>query len=779
MPCSGPCRLTFSLEKPILSLTFDLDAQRADLAAHGHVCQRVEPAGDTTPLQLWLDLPLSTETRADVRYWYVTRPVELPAVLAWVLKHRVVALDLETSGLNALDAKIATLQLGVERPAEGDPHAVVLDVRCFTADDLAAIFAVIESRAVTKLGQNIRFEYRFLRAQYGVRARQLADTQVAEMVIRAGLLSPKGSAPGKGEERSAYKLCSMWSLMDRYTGLDIDKDKDLRVSFYATPPGEHTLRQIAYAATDVVYPFVIAAAQRKLIEERGLRGVIKVEMDLIPVLGELEHQGIGIDRAAWRALYQEAISELAKTEQALDEFVRPLTHQVDLFDTDEHKARPLYPRLAKPVNYSSSEQIRWAIKGHCGQIGWEHQIVADTDELLRLKQGHGSEWVEAQASRGRKVSPEQIPDWVLPEDRFCILTDADKKSLQLRKARGQLPVDLVDLLIRYSKFDQRVSSFGIEWLRKNVRSDTGRVHTEVHQATTNTGRLSMSPNLQQIPGDPRYRACFRPAPGRSYVIADYSQQEPRLLAQLSKDPTYLRTYLDNDDLYLAVAEAMLGHRPDLSTPEGKLERQYFKAIVLSMAYRSGVPKLRDQLTLGMVDAIVAGHVPAPTMEDARKMHKRFFEVHERILEFQNACSDAADPKGKGPKIWDQVAGGSVSWVRAPCGRLRFFPEDAKGTYTEGANAPIQGGSATMTKAAACLIQREIDDRGWQDQAFIVNMVHDEIVAEVDDAIAEEMAGVMRHCMEEAGKFYCPDVPVVAEFPKGSNGVVPYWMKEVA
>jgi len=248
---------------------------------------------------------------------------------------------------------------------------------------------------------------------------------------------------------------------------------------------------------------------------------------------------------------------------------------------------------------------------------------------------------------------------------------------------------------------------------------------------------------------------------------------------VSRDPVYLGTYERGDDLYLSVAEAMLGHRPDKHTPEGKLERKIFKAVVLAMAYRSGARKLRDQLTLGLADAIMSGQVPAPSFEYAAELHGRFFEVHEQVLEYQNRCSENADPHSKqSPKLWDQVAGDMVTYVRGPCGRIRFFPPDALNTYTEAANAPIQGSSATMTKAAASLIQRLIDDRGWQDLAYVVNLVHDEIVCEVHDSIASEFAPLMRELMEQAGRFYCPDVNIVAEFPEGSHGVVPFWTKEL-
>jgi len=763
----------------MLSLINPRQQQVDDLRLRGQKVLDLQEPTETLPLRFTLDLKLTSTTNRVVQYWYVTRPAELPQVMEWLTTLNVFALDLETSGLNAFDCRIATLQLGtleVSRPEH--PNAVVIDVRAFTHEQLQPIFDVLESRDVTKLGQNVRFEYRFLRAQYGVRCRQLADTQVAEMIIRAGLLSPKGQSHGKGQERSAYRLCSMASLMTRYADMEIDKAEDLRTSFFKTDVGQHNLRQIVYAASDVVYPFIIAREQRKLIEERGLRGVIKVEMELIPILGELEHRGMKVDKVKWRALWQEALAKRAEAQQALDEMIAPYGLQGDLFDTEEHVERPVYPRLGRPMNYASSEQVRWALKQVCEGRGWSHEVVIDLARLNTLKLKYGKSWVSAQEERGRKVAVEDIPEWVIPESLFCCLMSADKETLILRKCRGQLPGDLVALLIAYSKYDIRCDTFGNDWLLKNVRHQSGRVHTEVHQATTNTGRLSTQPSLLNVPSDARYRETFIPEEGFSFVIADYSQQEPRLTAQVSQDPIYLATYANNEDLYLSVAEAMLGHRPDMHTPEGKLERKIFKAVVLAMAYRSGVRKLRDQLTLGLADAIEAGLVMPPTFEYAADLHARFFEVHERVLEYQNSCSRVADPKSKDArKFWDQVAGDMVTYVRGPCGRLRLFPPDAENTYTEGANAPIQGSSATMTKAAVGKVQRLIDERGWQSLAFILLVVHDEILCEVDNTIAHEFAPLLKEIMEETGRFYCPDVPMVADFPEGSEGVVPFWTKE--
>jgi DNA polymerase-1 len=317
-----------------------------------------------------------------------------------------------------------------------------------------------------------------------------------------------------------------------------------------------------------------------------------------------------------------------------------------------------------------------------------------------------------------------------------------------------------------------------------VRADTGRVHVEFHQLTTATGRIAHEPNSANLPQDKRYRQCFAAAPGKKLVIADYSQVEPRITALVSGDPVYTNTYRTGDDLYLAVAEACLGYRPDKKTEEGKLERHRFKTMVLALAYRMGKAKFRRRMILALKDEILAGRVQPPTFPEISELFDRFFRVHEKIHEYQERVSGYAFPQHKDEegnvqpnprRIWDAMLQAPVTWVEAPCGRKRFFPPDAN-PYSEAPNVPPQSGSATMLKAAMGLIQVEIDQRGWWQRAGLVNSVHDELVYEVDDEIADEFALILKACMERAGNHYNGDIPIIAEFPEGSNGVVPYWTK---
>lgn len=721
-----------------------------------------------------------------IPYHYVTTDAQVPDMVAWCRTQRVLGYDTETSGLDALVDRVATMQFG--SPLGDDPRVYVVCVRSISTHALQPLLDVLRDPAIVKLGQNLKFEYKFTKSNFKAELRGLHDVQLSEMVLRAGLFGAKKARDTGGKKQkagdkakyAAYKYTSMAALAARYLDLDIDKDHDLRTSFWKTPAGSLSLRQVIYAGGDVVYPFYIAQAQRDEIEARNLRPTLKVEYAVIPVLGNMELRGLQIDTLQWARLWQRAVKELAVAQQTLDDLLVGTREQQDLFDTTTKRARPLYPKRNKELNYDSPEQVKWVIREYCRQIKWPVKLVMTLPEWRRLKEQWGGEWLQRQAERGREVTADDIPDRVVPEDQYMLLLKADADTLTLGMCRKQLPVDLVKGLLEYSHWSIRATSFGQDFVKKHVNPTTGRLHAEVHQAITNTGRLSTSPNTQNLPREHEYRRCFVPAPNYVFVIADYASQEPRLTAQVSKDPTYVNCFLGpKPDLYLDIAELALGERPDKKTEEGARQRQNFKITGLSKAYRAGVAKLRDQLTLWNADQILDGTYPLPTWEFAYDLNQRFVDATPGLLEWQEHMSSTADPANKhAPRVWDGFLGDFVTYATSPCGRKRFFAPEATGTFTEGPNFPIQGGSATMTKAAAVLVQREIDARGWNDQAWIVNMVHDEIVAEVHEDIAEEFARMMKEMMERAGRFYCPDIPIVAEYPEGSDGRVPYWTKEL-
>lgn len=699
---------------------------------------------------------------------YVTDPAEIPVAAAWLATRPMLGLDLETTGLDWGTDEIITVQIGALGP---EPRVYVIDLRCMAWDDLQPIWDLCVSREHRKLGMNIGFEARFLGFR-GVPLRHVADIQLTELVLRAGLFSTKREGRGSdGLDRAGYSATSMLALAKRYLGITIDKDEDLRTSFGKSRPGHLSERQLAYAADDVILPFFIFQQQQDELRERELGQIVRIEFEALPVIAAAELRGMRIDVQAWLALWQEALQERADAERRLDNRFRELFPQGELFT--DIRYRPVDTKTGKPVKYDSPEQVKRLIAAYCAHIRWPVEIVIDEARIQALKEEHGQEWLRRRQEREPDATVEDVPLYMLPHSVLPLVsTEAD--ALRLARLTKQLPKDLVEDLLTFSSASHRATAFGKGFLDRNLDPD-GRIRPTFHQVLTSTGRLSSSdPNLQNIPSDPRYRTCFVPAPGYKFVILDYSQIEPRLSAQVSRDPVYVETFRSGKDIYLKVGEAMLGHPIDRHTPEGEIQRAIFKAMVLALAYRMGPYKLWTTLLLALEQEILDGTIIAPTREEVYDLHKRFFEVHAGIAAYQDKMGELADPE-TGPKLYDRYLDAPVTWVTAPCGRKRYFTPDAKSTYTEGPNAPIQGCSATITKLAAALVQREIDRDGLD--ATVINLVHDEIVWEVRDDQAAAFATRAQRLMEEAAARFIPDIPVAAAFPENTTGVVDAWLKK--
>lgn len=779
---------------------------------------RVIPGSETRPVEIQYEVeigredytergtPMQRAVRKQIPHFYIWRDEQLPHLEAWRTGLRVLGWDTETSGISVYEHHVATEQFG--NPVCDDPRAYVVDVRGLSRDGIRRLMSVVEDPTVMKLGQNIKFECLYAQHRLGVEAQNVACTQATELLIRAGLLQggkvERAGGTSDGQDKKAYSQCSMKALSFHYQRIDIDKDQDLRTSFYTTPCGEHSVRQVLYAGGDTIHPFYIAEGQRPEVARRNLKQIQRLEFEFIPVLVDLELNGIGMDQLAWKRLWQDAVKRMDAAERALDEeFLRVAQPSLDLgLDLQDQSCwqcaglghigpvdntcghckgsgrgksqhvRPMYQargkKSAEPLNWSSSTQIKWAITRYCEAVGWPVQLITTETQLLKAKRITGRDWCMKKGIDPQSVTdPYDIPDWVLDEDRYCVLLSAEYDVLKLRKLYGQLPAKLVDLILAYADEKSLTTTYGIDFL-KNVKAD-GRVHVEFHQLIAATGRMSSTPNLQAIPRLPAYRKCFVPRKGYVFVIADYSSIEPRISAQVSGDPVYVANFLANGDLYVSVGQELFGRTIDKKTEQGAEDRQAAKQVVLSLAYRAGARALRDAITLQLNRAV--------TFDYAQTLHRTFLEKCAAIREFQERCTAEADPKsGQAQKLWDSRLACEVTYVASRCGRLRFFPPDAKGLYTEPCNFPIQALSATITKSAGVMLRRHIREQGYD--ARPCNFIHDEIVYEVRADQAERFAVELKQIMEAAAQHYLPDIPVKAEFPEGSTtGVVPYWAKE--
>ena len=162
-------------------------------------------------------------------------------------------------------------------------------------------------------------------------------------------------------------------------------------------------------------------------------------------------------------------------------------------------------------------------------------------------------------------------------------TDTGKLSTD---ANAFSEFDWLDIVKPFSKFQKATilsSTFGMK-LQHKINPVDKRIHCQYKLCGTRTGRLSsVNPNLQQMPHDKETRSIFVPEPGNRFIVADYSQIELRVAAELSRDPEMLRAYREGLDLHTLTAIKTSGKKEVTSDDR-------FKAKALNFGLLFGLGK---------------------------------------------------------------------------------------------------------------------------------------------------------------------------------------------
>lgn len=133
------------------------------------------------------------------------------------------------------------------------------------------------------------------------------------------------------------------------------------------------------------------------------------------------------------------------------------------------------------------------------------------------------------------------------------------------------------MILDYRGYEKLRSTY-CEGLIEHINPETGRVHTNYKQTFTTTGRLSSeNPNLQNIPAGSGYasriKSAFRPQkPGMSYVVADYSQVEIRVLAMLSGDSNLLQAFKNHEDIHTRTARFLFPEAKEITSDQRRIAK---------------------------------------------------------------------------------------------------------------------------------------------------------------------------------------------------------------
>ncbi|ERI91816.1 DNA-directed DNA polymerase [Clostridiales bacterium oral taxon 876 str. F0540] len=289
--------------------------------------------------------------------------------------------------------------------------------------------------------------------------------------------------------------------------------------------------------------------------------------------------------------------------------------------------------------------------------------------------------------------------------------------------------EVIKQLIDYRRVSKALQGFLIP-MPQYINKTTGRIHSSYRQIGAGSGRFSCGdPNVQQIPRGKEFRECFVPENGYKFVIADYSQIELRVAAEIAQDKTMIEAYKSGQDLH-ALTAALVADKDIKSVT--KAERQSAKAINFGLIYAMGAKGLQGYAkTVYGVDM---------SLEQAEIFRDRFFEAYKGIANWHVRMKKASD----------------ITEVRTLSGRRCTFEGEA--AITTLLNTPVQGTAADIAKKALGMLVPEAREL----KGHIVGTVHDEILLEVPENLAEEAALRLKAVMEKAGEYYLKQVPVIAE-----------------
>jgi len=341
-------------------------------------------------------------------------------------------------------------------------------------------------------------------------------------------------------------------------------------------------------------------------------------------------------------------------------------------------------------------------------------------------------------------SPKQLGELLFEKLKLPIIkktksgysTDVDV----LEKLKDQHPV--IEKILEYRQYVKLNSTY-VEGLLPYINKKDSRIHSNFHQTVTITGRISSTePNLQNIPTrielGKKLRKVFKANENATFIDADYSQIELRILAHISEDENMIVAFNNGEDIHKQAASKVLGIPLEEVTKE---ERSKAKAVNFGIVYGISDFGLAEQIGV--------------SRKQAKVYIEQYLEKYSGIKKFMDDITEKAKEDG---------------YVETLYNRRRYIPELKSNNYMvrqfgarAAMNTPIQGTAADVIKIAMIDVYNTLKERKLKSKLLL--QVHDELLIETDETEKEEVIDILKTCMERAIKL---KVPLIAELSEAKN-----------
>jgi hypothetical protein len=598
--------------------------------------------------------------------------------------------------------------------------------------------------------------------------------------------------------------------------------------------GITSVDQIEYAATDVQWLGFIRREQMLGYHLWDLEWVAALEMEAVLAYGEITAEGFRLDQEKWIENFKQAEPVVEEAKRRLD-----LWFNEEPFRTWAIKNNYLLLEETCTINWNAHQRIRMLFghffpfltgatkailqkyikvtkeeypDGTYTTYLLENYLVEKYDVLIDyfLKKDRNFMFAQGFMLPAGHVSINwNSNDQVLPLAQILQPRMKGLDADSVAKTSHPFFIDLTD----YKDALKLTSTYG-ESFFKHVEHD-GKVHGKFTQIVS-TGRVSSKePNMQNIPAKEsvglRYRNAFIPHhPDWDIVDSDFASQELVAIADLSKDPVWLKALRENKDLHSVCAELVFKdkwknaadadcayyakawrnivtnkwlsmedytaqHQPSGYTYEVRKDKCKCKR---HKTLRNGVKTINFGLAYGMSKFKLAGTMRTPVPEADALINQYFkeFPAIKAVLDYFE---------------WFGITHGYIM-TPAPFFRKRWFPDWFKyklGYYADShlmgiqhdkklgeigrasKNAPIQGGSADSAKLSLVMIRMYITDHNLRDRVKILMQVHDQNTTAARRDYAHQWADELTMIMKDAATWLVPSGLLGCE-----TTISPVWTK---
>jgi len=299
-------------------------------------------------------------------YKLIDNQDEMKKVCDFFFTKKILSLDTETTSTNAIDAELVGLSFAVE---ENQAFYIPVPANREEAQTIVNIFKPLyEDPSIEKIGQNMKYDYEVLR-NYGVELKgKMFDAMLAHYVIQPEL---------------HHNMDYMAEIYLNYQTVHIDELIGPRGKNQKNMRDLSPTEVYEYAAEDADVTLKLKNVLEPLLKEKDVEDLFyNIEMPLMPVLAEMEMNGVRLDTDALKEVSKLFTSRMIEYEKYIyelagEQFNISSPKQVGDILFDKMKIIDK-PKKTKTGQYVTSEEVLQQLKS-------KSEIVSEILDYRGLK----------------------------------------------------------------------------------------------------------------------------------------------------------------------------------------------------------------------------------------------------------------------------------------------------------------------------------------------------------------------------------------------------------